>query len=217
MKKFGCYICLFALSMCLLFSGCESAPASNDTPITQGSTSSVKTDDSVWYSEEAGIHGRIWLGMTEKEVYDVLNKYNIAISKLYDDIYEYDEYGAQYAPSECYYKKCLDTQGQQSFYFDKDDRLVEICYFGQMHPSAPPVNEAFEAQRGVKRADNYEDMINAYGEPDKVINAGSNESLNHSHIYYLENGDYLHFVYQGASTPIQSIHYCKFPHVFSYD
>lgn len=53
MKKFCCSVTLLVLSVCLLFSGCESAPASNDTPVTQGSTSSVKTDDSVWYSEKA--------------------------------------------------------------------------------------------------------------------------------------------------------------------
>ena len=216
MKKFGCYICLFAISMCLLLLGFKEAPKSNDTPVTQESTSSIKTDNSVWYSEEANVRGRIWLGMTEKEVYDVLNKYNVKIAKA-NSIYECDEYGAQYEPPEYYYKKFLYTEGHQYFYFDDDDRLVEIRYFDQMHSSSAPVNEEFEAQRGVKRRDDYEDMINAYGEPDKVVNAGSNESHNHTHIYYLENGDYLHFVYQGASTPVQSIHYCKFPHVFSYD
>ena len=214
MKKFGCYICLFAISMCLLLLGFKKAPIPNNTPVTQAPTSSIKTDNSVWYSEEANVRGRIWLGMTEKEVYDVLNKYNVKIAKA-NSIYECDEYGAQYEPPEYYYKKFLYTEGHQYFYFDDDDRLVEICYFDQMHSSSAPVNEEFEAQRGVKRRDDYEDMINAYGEPDKVINVGSgiNES---SHIYYLENGDYLHFVYQGASTPIQSIHYCKFPYVFSF-
>ncbi len=216
MKKLACYICLFTLSVCLLFSGCKKASAPNNTPIPQDATSSIKTDDSVWYSEEADVRGRIWLGMTEKEVYDVLNKYGITIVKT-TNIYECDEYGALCLPPEDYCKKYFATKGHQSFWFDEDDRLVEIRYFGQMHPSGTPVNEEFESQRGVKRADDYEDMIRAYGEPDKVISAGSNQSDNHSYVYYLENGDYLHFVYQGAVTPIQSIHYCKFPHVFSYD
>ncbi len=67
MKKFCCVIpCL--LLVCLLFSACESKPTPNDTPTPTSSTSSIKTDDSVWYSEEAGVRGRIWLGMAEKEV-----------------------------------------------------------------------------------------------------------------------------------------------------
>lgn len=213
MKKICC-VTLLLLLVGLLFSGCESTPASNDTPVKQGSTSSVKTDDSIWYSEEADVRGRIWLGMTEKEVYDVLNQYNITIVKA-THVLECDEYGAQYEPSECYYEKCLYTQGHQAFYFDEANRLMEICYHDQMHPSSAPVNEEFEAQRGVKRRDDYEDMINAYGEPNKVISVGSGIEES-SHIYYLENGDYLHFVYQGASTPIQSIHYSKFPYAFSF-
>ena len=80
MKKVCCTITLYMLLVCLLFSGCKEPSVPNDTPATQGSTSStnaqestlsIKIDDSVWYSEEAGVYGRVWLGMTEKEWYDV--------------------------------------------------------------------------------------------------------------------------------------------------
>lgn len=211
MKKITILLLLFVF----IFAGCRETTSPNDTSITQDSDSSKKIDNSIWYSEENDVQGRIWIGMTEKEVYDVLNKYNITISQPFHDNLdlEYDEYGAECLPSECYYNKRLYTAGHQSFFFDNEDELVEICYFDQMHYTSPPVNDEFEAQRGVKRRGKYEDMINAYGEPDKVINI---DDSNETHVYYLENGDYLHFVYQGTSTPIQSIHYCKYPYLFSY-
>ena len=211
MKKRIAFILIFC--MLLLLAGCEGSSSPDDTLTKPSSTSAIKTDDSVWYSEEAGVHGRIWLGMTEKEVYDALNKYNITISQPYDDIYEYDEYGAEYRPPESYYKKCFYTEGHEMFWFDKDDRLMEIWYQDQMHSSSAPVNKEFQAQRGVQRRGTYEEMVDAYGEPDQVVNL---DSSNQSYVYHLENGDYLHFVYQGISTPIQSIHYCKFPYLFSY-
>lgn len=210
MKKFCCYVIPCLLLICLLFSGCESTPEPNDTPVTQGTTSSIKTNDSVWYSEEAGVRGRIWLGMTEKEVYDALNKYNITISQPYDDIYEYDEYGAEYQPPESYYKKCFYTEGHEMFWFDKDDRLMEIWYQDQMHSSSAPVNKEFQAQRGVQRRGTYEEMVDAYGEPDQVVTI----DILKSYVYHLESGDYLHFVYQDGD-PIQSIHYSRYPYLFS--
>lgn len=217
MKKFCCYVIPCLLLICLLFSGCESTPELNDTPVTQDTTSSIKTDDSVWYSEEAGVRGRIWLGMTEKAVYDVLTQYNIPIKKLYSnspELDKYDEYGALYLSSPYdYHKKQLYTEGHQYFYFDEDDQLEEICYFDQMHYTSDPVNKEFEAQRGVKRGSTYEDMIKAYGEPDQVVDLNDHTQ---SCVYHLGNGHYLHFVYQGTSTPIQSIHYCEYPYLFSY-
>ncbi len=215
MKKRIAFILIFC--MLLLLSGCEGSSSPDDTLTKPSSTSAIKTDDSVWYSEEAGVRGRIWLGMTVKEVYDVLNQYNIPIKKLYSNFPEldkYDEYGALYLSSPYdYHKKQLYTEGHQHFYFDEDDQLEEICYFDQMHYTSGPVNKEFEAQRGVKRGGTYEDMIKAYGDPDQVVNL---DSSNQSYVYHLENDDYLHFVYQGISTPIQSIHYCKYPYLFSY-
>jgi len=204
------YFILCLLSVCLLFSSCQNKPAPNNTPVTPSPTP-IKTDDSIWYSEDANVLGRIWLGMTEKEVYDVLVKYNITITLPVPGL-ECDEYGAIYEQSKSYYKKYFYTEGNQYFWFDEEDLLCEICYFDQMHYTSPPINEEFEAQRGIQRRDKYEDMINAYGEPDKVINIYSSIE---SHMYRLENGDYLHFVYQGTSTPIESIHYSKYPYVFS--
>ena len=210
MKKLY-YFIICLLSVCLLFSSCQDKPASNNTSGTQDSTSSIKTDDSVWYSEKAGVLGRIWLGMTEKEVYDVLIKYNITIIQPYPN-FEYDEYGAMYRPPECYYKKLLHTEGYQYFWFDKDDRLCEISYVDQMHYTSPPINKEFEAQRGVQRRGKYQDMIDAYGKPDKIITIYSSTE---SYMYRLENGDYLHFVYQGITNPIESIRYSKYPYLFS--
>lgn len=216
MKKICC-VTLLLLLVGLLFSGCESTPKPNNAPVTQSTISSIKTDDSIWYSEEADVRGRLWLDMTEKEVYDVLNQYNIPIKELYSnspELNKYDEYGALYLSSPYdYHKKQLYTEGHQHFYFDEDDQLEEICYFDQMHYTSDPVNKEFEAQRGVKRGDTYEDMIKAYGEPDQVVDL---DSSNQSYVYHLENGDYLHFVYQGVSTPIQSMHYSKYPYLFSY-
>jgi len=206
------YFILCLLSACLLLSSCQGKPATNNTPITPSPTP-IKTDDSIWYSEDADVLGRIWLGMTEKEVYDVLVKYNITIEPPPPiPNFECDEYGAISDSSNSYYKKHFYTEGHQYFWFDKDDRLAEICYFDQIHYTDSPINEEFITKLGVQRRDSYEDMINAYGEPDKVINIGA---YHESHMYRLENGDYLHFVYPSTSLPIESIHYSKTPYVFS--
>ena len=100
MKKFCCYLIPCLLLVCLLFSGCENTPEPSDTPVTQSTTTSIKTDDSVWYSEEADVRGRIWLGMTEKEVYDVFlnnlkslkKEFDFWHSVCYDDLKEKFEY-----------------------------------------------------------------------------------------------------------------------------
>jgi len=205
------YFILCLLSACLLLSSCQGKPATNNTPITPNPTPPIKTDDSIWYSEDANVLGRIWLGMTEKEVYDVLNKYNITIVAA-NPIYEYDEFGAQYESPDSYYRKCIDTEGYQYFWFDENDRLIEICYY-----RTDSENDEFKTQNGVQRSDKYEDMIKAYGKPYKAITFGSKEYAKKDYMYYLENGTYLHFVYQDISSPIQSIHYCEYPYLFSYD
>ena len=167
-------------------------------------------DDSIWYSEEVGVRGRIWLGMTEQELYDVLNEHNIEIT-FANFTYERDAYGAEYLPSSDFYYKRLYTKGHQYFYFDEDNRLAEIHYSDQLRPSMDPVNEEFEAQHGVRRGGTYEEMIAAYGEPDQVIEQEGNQSC----VYHLENGDYLHFVYQGLSLPILFITYSRHPIPYS--
>lgn len=167
-------------------------------------------DDSIWYSEEVGVRGRIWLGMTEQELYDVLNEHNIEIT-FANFTYERDAYGAEYLPPSDFYYKRLYTKGHQYFYFDEDNRLAEIHYSDQLRPSMDPVNEEFEAQRGVRRGGTYEEMIAAYGEPDQIIEQEGNQSC----VYHLENGDYLHFVYQGLSLPILFITYSRHPIPYS--
>ena len=216
MKKFCCYVTLCLLMVCLLFSGCKEPSVPNDTPATQGSTSStnaqestlsIKINDSVWYSEEKSVRGRLWLGMTEKEVYDVLNKYDVKI-RTKSPSKKYDEYGAEYTSSDMYYPKKFVTEENQFFYFDKNNQLSEIKYL------KAPVDRGFEAQGGVKPKDTYEDMLNAYGNPDLYATSAY---INKSHIYYLENGEYLHFVYQNTTNaPILSVHYSKYPYLFSY-
>ncbi len=214
MKKSCCLATLCALFICLLICGCEETPISSDIPTVPSSTSSIKTDDSVWYSEGANVRGRIWLGMTEKEVYDVLTQYNIPIKKIFGNSpeLEYDEYDALCLSSQ-YYKKQLYTKGHQHFFFDEEDRLVEIGYYDQMHPDDDPVNEEFKTQGGVNRGNFYQDMIVTYGEPDKVIDL---DKIHQSYMYQLENGDYLHFVFQNNYDHIQAIHYCEYPYLFSY-
>lgn len=231
MKKFCCYVTLCLLMVCLLFSGCKEVSAPDNTPITQNSTatvttttsittqnstsstktqestSSIKTNDSVWYSEEEGVRGRLWLGMTEKEVYDVLIKYDVKIRTDFSSK-KYDKYGAEYNSPDMYYPKKIVTEQNQFFYFDKNDQLCEIKYL------KPRIYGTFESQRGVKPKDTYEDMLNAYGKPDLYATSAY---INKSHIYYLENGEYLHFVYQNTTnTPILSVHYSKYPYLFSY-
>ncbi len=207
MKKFCCYLIPCLLLVCLLFSGCENTPEPSDTPVTQSTTSSIKTDDSVWYSEEADVRGRIWLGMTEKEVYAVLNQYDIRIRTDFPSK-QYDDYGAECTSADSYYPKKIVTEENQFFYFNKYDQLSEIKYL------KAPVDRGFEAQRGVKPKDEYEDMLNAYGDPTMYSTSGY---INKSHIYYLENGEYLHFVYQNTTNAgILSIHYSKYPYLFSY-
>ena len=174
---------------------------------TQESTSSIKTNDSVWYSEEEGVRGRLWLGMTEKEVYDVLIKYDVKIRTDFPSK-KYDKYGAEYNSPDMYYPKKFVTEQNQFFYFDKNDQLCEIKYL------KPRIYGTFESQRGVKPKDTYEDMLNAYGKPDLYATSAY---INKSHIYYLENGEYLHFVYQNTTNaPILSVHYSKYPYLFSY-
>ncbi len=213
MKKWMCAV--FSGVILLSLTACNSQ---SDTPkddeagisATVTTTPTVQTDESVWYSEEDGVHGRIWLGMTEKEVYDTLNKYSIPILDTKQG-FERDKYGADNLSSDYYYAKRFWTKGHQYFYFDENNRLAEIHYSDQLRQTMDPVNEEFEAQRGVQRRGAYKDMINAYGEPDQIIENEGTQSC----VYYLENGDYLHFVYQGLSLPILSIHYCKTPYPYS--
>ena len=184
---------------------------SDDDPgDTSTTTPTLKTDD--WYSEEEGVRGRIWLGMTEKELCAVLYENNIEITAA-DSTLERDAYGAEYLSSDdyAYYRKRVYTKGHQSFYFDENDTLAEIHYSDQLRATMDPINEEFRAQRGVQRRGTYQEMIDAYGEPDQVIEKNGDQSC----VYHLENGDYLHFVYQGLSQPILFISYCRYPIPYS--
>lgn len=200
-----------AIVMLFSLTACNNTPAVSDDSSSVTKAPAMQTNDSLWYSEDAGVRGRIWLGMTEKELYDVLNEYNIEITFANFSL-ERDEYGAEYLSSDdSYYYKRLYTKGHQYFYFDENDKLTEIHYSDQLRPSMDPVNKEFEAQRGVRRGGTYEEMIAAYGEPDQVIEQDGNQSC----VYHLENGDYLHFVYQGLAFPILFITYCKHPIPYS--
>lgn len=202
---------IMAIVMLFSLTACNNTPAVSDDSSSVTKAPAMQTNDSLWYSEDAGVRGRIWLGMTEKELYDVLNEYNIEITFANFSL-ERDEYGAEYLSSDdSYYYKRLYTKGHQYFYFDENDKLTEIHYSDQLRPSMDPVNKEFEAQRGVRRGGTYEEMIAAYGEPDQVIEQDGNQSC----VYHLENGDYLHFVYQGLAFPILFITYCKHPIPYS--
>lgn len=198
---------LFVMVLLLSLTACDTVPVTpnNDKNDTSTTTSTPQINNSIWYSEEIGVRGRIWLGMTEKELYDVLNENRIEITNS-NPTFECDEYGAEYLPSDdSYYYKRLYTKGHQYFYLDENSTLAEIHYSDQLRPTMDPVNEEFEAQRGVRRGGTYEEMIAAYGKPDQVIEQGGQQAC----VYHLENGDYLHFVYQGLSFPILFITYCK--------
>lgn len=204
---------LLVVVLLLSLTACNPVPITlnNDQNDTSTTVSTPQTNNSVWYSEESGVRGRIWLGMTEKELYDVLTKHNVEIINS-NPTFECDEYGAEYLPSDnsCYYKR-LYTKGHQYFYFEENDTLAEIHYSDQLRPTMDPVNEEFETQRGVRRGGTYEEMIAAYGEPEQIIEQDGKQAC----VYHLENGDYLHFVYQGLSFPILFITYCKHPIPYS--
>ena len=144
-----------------------SSTAETSTMPATSATEPFEINNDVWYSEQAGVRGRLWLGMTEKEVYDVLTEHDIEI-KFYDNL-EYDEYGA--GTQKPYYNyKAIETYGHQFFEFDENDRLVEITYLDQVHYTTEPVNEEFESEKGLKRRDTYDRMVELYGEPHKITN-----------------------------------------------
>ena len=71
---------IMAIVMLFSLTACNNTPAVSDDSSSVTKAPAMQTNDSLWYSEDAGVRGRIWLGMTEKELYDVLNDYNIEIT-----------------------------------------------------------------------------------------------------------------------------------------
>ena len=214
-KYFAIFGAIFSVLCILFLGGCQEqtpTPPTSDLNSTSIDSSSnamdITTDDSIWYSEKAGVRGRIWLGMTEKEVYDVLTKYNIEIDT--NNIYaQYDEYGAAIKPAYYPYSKEIKTLGHQYYEFDENNLLVEITYFDQLHNTDEPVNNDFFSEKGVKRRDSYEKIINLYGEPDKEINV--DDGWCYVYVYKLENGNYILFTFTTSNTtPLLAITYSQY-------
>ena len=169
-----------------------SSTAETSTMPATSATEPFEINNDVWYSEQAGVRGRLWLGMTEKEVYDVLMEHDIEI-KFYDNL-EYDEYGA--GTQKPYYNyKAIETYGHQFFEFDENDRLVEITYLDQVHYTTEPVNEEFESEKGLKRRDTYDRMVELYGEPHKITNI--DDGWCYVYAYRLEAG-YVLFTFNAG-------------------
>lgn len=189
----------------------NSSTESTITESSVGTSGTVTEDDNLWFSEKAGVRGRIWLGMTEKQVYDVLMKYNIKIDPYFDNM-DHDSLGAGII-TDSPYSKQLDTVGHQFYEFDKNDRLVEITYFEKLHQNDDPVDQSFYSERGLKRGDSYDKMIQLYGQPIKT-----EELLDmHGYAYKLENGGYVIFTFVNNSYPMNDIVYSTFitPLVFA--
>lgn len=227
LKRSFCFFnTLPILLSCLILTSCKSntqnsANSNGTTNSTIGTTNTVKSDettkntestidtsaavtedDSVWFSEKAGVRGRIWLGMTEKQVYDVLMKNNVKIDTSYGYSAGYDSLGAGII-TDGNYSKQLQTIGHQYYEFDKNDQLVEITYLEKLHENDDPVDQSFYAEKGLKRGDSYDKMIQLYGQPDKTEKVADMNG----YVYKLGNGNYAIFTFTNNSKPMNDIVY----------